>query len=138
MVATDGSAGAGRAVDVAAELAKATGGQLSIVTIEVPSATDEISWQARHEGDPGDVIEAISNAVLRTARDQARRIGARHVQTHAAWGDPAEALINFAKQGRIDTMVVGRRGRGQLAGLLLGSGSQKLVSLAPGTVIVGP
>ena len=35
-------------------------------------------------------------------------------------------------------LVVGRRGRGRLSGLLLGSVSQKVASLAPCIVIVVP
>jgi nucleotide-binding universal stress UspA family protein len=38
----------------------------------------------------------------------------------------------------VEMLVVGRRGRRQLAGLLLGSVSQKLVTLAPCIVIVVP
>ncbi len=37
-----------------------------------------------------------------------------------------------------DTIVVGKRGLGTLTGLLVGSVTQKLVSLAPCTVIVVP
>ena len=53
-------------------------------------------------------------------------------------GDPAEALIKVAKDVHADAVVVGRRGLGQLKGLLLGSVSQKLASLAPCMAIIVP
>ena len=54
------------------------------------------------------------------------------------WADPAEAIIEAARVGQADTIVIGRRGRGRLAGLLLGSVSQKVASLAPCIVTIVP
>lgn len=59
------------------------------------------------------------------------------VERIAAWGDPAETILECAREA-VDLVVLGRRGRGRLAGLLLGSVSQKLVSLAPCAVMVVP
>lgn len=60
------------------------------------------------------------------------------VEVRTGWGDPAEVIIEMVRREKVDTIVVGRRGHGRLAGLLLGSVSQKLVSLAPCTVVVVP
>jgi len=53
-------------------------------------------------------------------------------------GDPAKVLIETVEREHADAIVIGRRGRGQLTGLLLGSVSQKLSCLAPCMVIVVP
>jgi nucleotide-binding universal stress UspA family protein len=52
--------------------------------------------------------------------------------------DVTQSLIDLAAQTSSKMIMVGRRGRGQLTGLLLGSVSQKLVSLAPCAVVVVP
>jgi nucleotide-binding universal stress UspA family protein len=138
LVATDGSTGADRAVDVAGELAKAVGGQLSIVTIGGNLSDDETRQLARAEGNIGDALEALSAQILMAAKDRARRLGVTTVEVQTGWGDAAEQIIALAKHKNADAIVLGRRGRGRLAGLLLGSVSQKVVSLAPCTVIVVP
>lgn len=138
LLATDGSSGADRASNVAAELAKATGARLSIVTVGDNISGKEADRLARAEGNVADALDAISNAILRQAKERVQRAGVSDVVVQSGWGDPAEVLIEIAKRVRPDAIVIGRRGRGRLAGLLLGSVSQKVASLAPCVVIVVP
>ena len=93
---------------------------------------------ARSEGDVGDALELVLNQILIQARQRAQELGVAEVETATAWGDAAEAIMAAAGRVRADVIVLGRRGRGRLAGLLLGSVSQKVVALAPCTVIVVP
>jgi nucleotide-binding universal stress UspA family protein len=140
MVATDGSASSDRAVDIAAGLARAGGCKLQIVTVEnsVIERSKGIDMMAQVEGSLGEAIEAAANIVLQQANERARQHGAASVETQWYWGDPSEAIIEAARNMKADLIVVGRRGRGRLTGLLLGSVSQKLVSLAPCAVMVVP
>lgn len=138
IVATDGSAGANRAVDMAAKLAKASGADLSILTIGGNVTGAELRKLADAAGDLSKTMEAAANKVLTRARNRAMRIGARTVKLQTGWGDPAETIIDAVRRGKADMLVVGRRGRGRLSGLLLGSVSQKLASLAPCVVVVVP
>ena len=138
MVATDGSSGANRAVDLAAELAKAVAGDLLIVTVADGQLTEEARQLARIEGSIGDVLETLTTKMLKGAEARARRLGISRIELRTGSGDVAQSLIDIATGNSVEMIVLGRRGRGQLAGLLLGSVSQKLVSLAPCAVTVVP
>ena len=138
MVATDGSSGADRAVDVAAEIARALSGDLLIVTVADSLAFEEVQQVAHTEGSVGDVLEALTTQTLKAAEARARHLGVSQIEMRVGWGDVTRSLIDIATGGSVEMIVVGRRGRGQLAGLLLGSVSQKLVSLAPRAVVVVP
>ena len=138
IVATDGSPGGNRAVDVAAKLAKATASDLLILTVGGNISGAELRKLASAEGDLSEALETAANEILDRARKRALRSSVSTVKSLTGWGDPAEAIIDAVRREKADLLVVGRRGRGRLSGLLLGSVSQKLTSLAPCNVMVVP
>jgi nucleotide-binding universal stress UspA family protein len=138
MVATDGSGGASRAVDVAAELAKALACDLLIVTVADRLLGEEVRQLPQTGASVGDLLEAFTGQTLRDAEACARKLGVSRIEVRTCWGDVTQSLIELAGKSSAKMIVMGRRGRGQLAGLLLGSVSQKLVSLAPCAVVVVP
>lgn len=140
LFAADGSSGANRACDVAVQIAKATGGKLSIITVggNFSLSKHEVEQLGRAEGSLGDALDAKSDEILLQAEHKARSAGVSDVQSEVGWGDPAEVIITAAQRLGADTIVIGRRGRGQLAGLILGSVSQKVVCHAPCIVILVP
>lgn len=138
LLATDGSEGAVRATETAAAIASAMGSRLSILTVGGNVPADEMRQLSRAEGNIPDALEALSARLLFEAKEIAERAGVTEIDVEAGWGDPTEVIIEIAHRRHVDAIVVGRRGRGRLAGLLLGSVSQKLAALAPCTVILVP
>ncbi len=141
LVGTDGSDGANRAIDVAAEFAKAASGTLTIVTVCKALRAEEreqIRQFTQMEGDAADPTTVLAQQALSEAEERARQTGLTSIRTKLLWGNPTQALIDAIQSEKADAIVVGRRGHGQVVGLLLGSVSQKLVSLAPSIVIVAP
>jgi nucleotide-binding universal stress UspA family protein len=139
VAATDGSESATRALGAAARLAKQLGAELLIVTIGKERLSADEIREARHQGmSEGEALEMLSDTVLADARKRARELGSAHVEVLHCVGDAAQVLLDVAHGRHADMIVVGRRGRGRLAGLVLGSVSQKLASRAPCSVVIVP
>jgi nucleotide-binding universal stress UspA family protein len=51
-------------------------------------------------------------------------------------GDPAESIIQTAESEKADLIVMGRRGRGKLQGLLMGSVSERVARHAQVPVLL--
>jgi nucleotide-binding universal stress UspA family protein len=77
----------------------------------------------------------VANEILQKAVERVGNVPAE-VHTELIEGDPAEAIIEVARTRASDVIVMGSRGLGRLAGLVLGSTSQKVVSLAPCPVLI--
>ena len=141
LVATDGSDGADRAIDFAAQLAKDLGSALVIMNVvgakSLPETVVSQFTRAEHAW-IRDLSAAASAKILQEARDRAGNLGATMVRLESRDGDPAQAVLDFAEEAAADVIVVGKRGTGRVSGLLLGSVSQKLVSLASRAVTVVP
>ena len=141
LAATDGSESANRAVDFAATLASRLGATLQILNVigmadPPPHALEELS---RYEHmSPGEFMNAMSEQILRSASQRANKLGVGDAQLVSQFGDVATSISDAAKKSAADVIVLGKRGLGRLPGLLLGSVSQKLVSVAPCAVIVVP
>ena len=138
LVATDGSDGGNRALDAAVELAGATGAALNIVTIGGNVTGADLRKLADRGGDLSKSLQTQADNVLKQAAVRATRLGHRPAALRCEWGDPAEAILDLARRDKADAIVLGRRGRGRLSRLLMGSVSQKVASLAPCTVVVVP
>jgi nucleotide-binding universal stress UspA family protein len=73
---------------------------------------------------------ALAERLLDDAAARARQSGVKGVRTLSSEGDPAKAILAAAQEEKADIIVLGRRGLGDLAGLLLGSVSHKVAHLA--------
>ena len=131
LVACDGSEPAGRALALAADLATKYGSTLHLVhVISRPVASGGLEEFARVERvDPRDMT-GIAETVVGTARAQAAGLGVQSVHSDVLAGDPAEQLLEYARTHGIELIALGRRVLGRVRGLLMGSVSWKVNSLA--------
>ncbi|TKJ31413.1 hypothetical protein A6V29_18350 [Blastococcus sp. CCUG 61487] len=131
VVGVDGSAHSAQALLWAVGQARLTGQQVQAVTTwQVP-----VSW-----GEAAAVIgtvdweEAARETLAATVADVVPAADADRVVQRVLMGHPAHTLLEVADGAAL--LVVGSRGRGGFAGLLLGSVSQHVISSATCPVVV--
>lgn len=132
LVAVDGSEHALRAARLAADLAVKYEAALHLVQVVPPVAvTKELEEFAHSERiDIATSQDAATRYLMGPAESIAQTAGVRTVVREVLTGDPAECLLEYAREGAIDLVVLGRRGLGRVRGLLMGSVSYKVNSLA--------
>jgi nucleotide-binding universal stress UspA family protein len=141
IVATDGSEGANRALDHAVEEAKCHTSALLIVNVIGREGILDNIFMRATEGQQvwlEQMVDSLSAETLTKARNRAQAAGIATVHMESRTGEIAETIIAVARERHADLIVAGRRGVSRTGGLLLGSVSQKLVSLSPIPVTVVP
>jgi nucleotide-binding universal stress UspA family protein len=134
MVPVDGSAGSDHAVDYAIMLANwGLAGEIHIVNVQYPL--------------PGAVSTFVGNKAISgyhydegvKALTSARsKLDAANVpyQVHIAVGQPVDVITTFCQEFKADGIVMGTRGLGRAAGLILGSVARDVIAKAPVPVTV--
>lgn len=135
VVGVDGSPGADAALDWAADEARRRETSLLAVCAyhEAPGVSGGGPAAA---GALAGLRESLATAAEDVLEHAERAVDEVGVSTLAVHGHPAEALLTAA--GDAELLVVGSRGRGGFASLVLGSVSQHCAARAPGVVVVVP
>lgn len=127
--ATDGSPNADRALATALELARDGDGKLLAVHADerlrgragnAPLLADESDIVFELEDKVSELVSLGVDAELVLARGH---------------DDPADLVANVARERKADVVVIGTRGHGRAAGMLLGSMTQRLLHVAPCAVL---
>jgi nucleotide-binding universal stress UspA family protein len=138
VVGTDGSETAGEAVRQAAELAKAVGAKIHLVSAYEPVGSQRLR-EERMEA-PDDMQWSINERedVESTLKEAAERVGQTgvEVETYARQGDPADAILDVAEEQNADLIVVGNKGMTGAKRFLLGSVPNKVSHHAPSSVMI--
>jgi nucleotide-binding universal stress UspA family protein len=132
----DDSEGARTALAWAARQATATGARLRVVHaydlnlawIEADNP-DIPLWERRAQIAARQLLERVVNDVVPS-------FDASRLDLHVCGGRPEAVLLQEARAANL--LVVGSRGRGGFAGLLLGSVSQRLAQSSPCPVVIVP
>ena len=134
LAAVDGSEPSVRAAKLAAEIASKMGARLTLAYVCVPMVYPaETAWVP--VADVERAAEAHGQEVLKSVAGQLRQEGfeASALILHGA---AAETLADAVKAEDIDLVVVGSRGRGAVARVLLGSVADRLVHICTKPVLV--
>jgi nucleotide-binding universal stress UspA family protein len=140
LIATDGSAAAEEAVAAGLELAKTMGASVTFVHADdrlagelyAPFAPDEPSTEESAARDE------ILAAALGRAREKGVPADVRLISGNGDTGELASSIVGMAAGIDASLIVVGSRGRGAVAGAVLGSVSHNLIKYARVPVLVVP
>jgi nucleotide-binding universal stress UspA family protein len=129
----DGSEGSRLAVPVASDIAQRYGARLVVVQVD--------ERVAAKGGMPS--VRADEEQIRRELENETTRLAAEGIDTafevvEVVLGGPAHAIEAVAGRENAELVVVGRRGHSPVAGLLLGSVTQRLLHIAQRCVLTAP
>ncbi len=133
LLAVDGSDHALHAARIAAEMARGMKPKEFRIVVSydaIPPYLGEPNMQLAIDSRKLEAEEVLAAAIKEVGEIPAE------IHTEIIEGNSAEAIINVAETRKSEIIIMGSRGLGGLAGLLLGSTSQKVVAHAHCPVLI--
>ena len=132
LIANDGSAGAAKALAAAIALAKTLQVELHMISVEeLPRVPDSIEEVVEERQAAGHRFEKIIHHAQVQAKAQKIKLRAHVVAGHAV-----PSIVDFIERDGFDLLVIGYMGHSALYNRIIGSTTDRLVELAPCTVLV--
>ncbi|MBE0429834.1 MAG: universal stress protein [Thermoleophilia bacterium] len=144
LIATDGSRRSEKAASKAIEMAQSCSGSLNIISV-----VDAGSPRSAIDIDPYDIED---ESILKELDEKKKKPEEAFVErisnmaaesdvkagTEVRIGDPADEILDYAKETASDVIVIGSHGRGAVASAVMGSTSLNLVRKGNVPVLVVP
>jgi nucleotide-binding universal stress UspA family protein len=135
LVAVDHSKSTGRVIEAARELALLANSEVWVLHLREREVPGKVPMGP---GLPADETTGEAQATVDAMVGELTRAGIKaHGEVrHTVFGYAAREIVEDAKGHDVDAIVMGSRGRGDLAGLVLGSTAHKVIHLADRPVLV--
>jgi nucleotide-binding universal stress UspA family protein len=133
LIANDGSEGAKKALKTAINLAKRYSAELHSISVEegIPHYAATIGEVDEYRREANDYFNKINDEAIAAANQEGIEL---HIKVQA--GHEVETIVQYAKDGNFDLLVIGFMGHSKIFGRVWGSTSQNITKLSPCTVIV--
>lgn len=135
VVACDGSSHSGKAAKVAAQLAKATGQKLTLLTVFPNSEIERMVISGIMPEKIDEEVAAFGEEAFHAAKEAVGDT-AELAEDVLLRGDPAKQVLDYLEKHPGTHLVLGRRGHSLVRSLTLGSVSEKVVRHADAPVTV--
>jgi nucleotide-binding universal stress UspA family protein len=129
-LAIDGSDHAHKAIPLAAELARLANGKVIVLHVREHDLNRGQVWELETEEAANEVVK---KAIAEVEKNDAPAEG---VVIRTVHGTVAQALVDSAREHGTDAIVMGSRGLTDIAGMVLGSVSHKVIHLSDKPVVI--
>lgn len=136
LVGVDFSDASLRAARRAAELAKNSGAELTLITVIPPPTAFLGELMTPEIIDTTPLLESSRKRLGELAEELKKETRVEHVTVEVVVGEPSDTIIDFAVQEGYDLIVLGKRRLSGLERFILGSITKKIVEKSPIDVLI--
>ncbi len=134
LVPIDGSDHARKAIEFASDIASKYKAEVHIVHVFSPLHHQyEIQDTIMQEVEKN--YQKFAERIIEEAEREVKKKGVESYHSAILRGDPAQEILRFAKENRIDLIILGSRGAGTADMLMFGSVSHKVCHLSDCTCL---